>query len=75
MFPCWWIGRLVGALAVHTIETQVREYKLARPIPADYEMSSDVEVLDDDEETLLDANPSDDNKSTATGTSKVSAKR
>ena len=50
MFPCWWIGRLVGALAVHTVETQVREFKLARPIPSDYQMSSDVEVLDDDNE-------------------------
>ncbi|HCD33573.1 MAG TPA: hypothetical protein DER01_14285 [Phycisphaerales bacterium] len=52
MIPCWWIGRLVGALAVHTVETQVREYKLARPIPSDYVMSSDVEILDDENEPM-----------------------
>ncbi|MAX26918.1 MAG: hypothetical protein CMJ19_20685 [Phycisphaeraceae bacterium] len=73
MFPCWWIGRLVGALAVHTVETQVREYKLARPIPSDYEMSSDVEVLDDDEEASLDELSPNDNNSASTGSSKVTA--
>lgn len=75
MFPCWWIGRLVGALAVHTVETQVREYKLARPIPLDYEMSSGVDVLDDEnEEPTVEVSARENKVAPATG-DRVSARR
>ena len=60
MIPCWWIGRLIGALAVHTVDTQVRQYKLARPIPSGFEMtSSSVEVLDDEDVDELDVEVSE----------------
>ncbi|MBL4700816.1 MAG: hypothetical protein JKX85_06115 [Phycisphaeraceae bacterium] len=51
---------MIGALAVHTVDTQVRQYKLARPIPSGFEMSSSsVEVLDDEDDDELDVEVSD----------------
>ena len=65
MIPCWFVGRLVGALAVQTVETQVRTYKQARPIPSDYELSSGVDVLEDeDEESDVEVSITGNNEAT-----------
>jgi hypothetical protein len=75
MIPCWLIGRLVGALAVHTVETQVRQYKLARPIPSDFEMSSGVDVLEDESDELMVEVSTRENEAAKSAPSRVSTQR